>query len=76
MHPIDEDFNKLKSILERASAWLLGSPEEQAKKEASSRNFSSLEEYKQKSGKRFRRTKDELAMGLSPEEAFFSRYLK
>jgi len=38
--------------------------------------YPSLEEYKQITGKRFRRSKEEIAQNLSPEEAFLERQNK
>ena len=44
--------------------------EEYYSKEAPSSLYESAEEYKEKTGKRFRRTKDQMARGLTVEESF------
>tara|TARA_Y100000310_G_scaffold159275_1_gene158830 strand:- start:1098 stop:1334 length:237 start_codon:yes stop_codon:yes gene_type:complete len=76
MSELDKRFSMLKAIVDKAFARLFGcdSPSEVADGRASGR-YASLEEYKRKSNKRFRRTRDELDRGLSAEEAFAERNL-
>ena len=74
MSDLEKRFSMLKTLIDRAFSTLFGSEATSEKREAKVEGeYSSLEDYKRRTGKRFRRTSSEIDRGLSPEEAFAER---
>ena len=67
---IEAKYGLLTKIIERAKKFLSGTTPEPPRRY---RKYSSVEDYTRKTGKRFRRTKAEMAAGLSAEEALAKR---
>jgi len=79
MSLIEARFSALKIRVEKALARLNGQVEVLCDEEPASDPgpmYSSLDEYRQATGKRFRRSKEEIANNLSPEDAFLGRQEK
>tara|TARA_R100000152_G_C6781999_1_gene217927 strand:+ start:5586 stop:5813 length:228 start_codon:yes stop_codon:yes gene_type:complete len=67
-------FDFFTSLIDQAFNKAFGKDELIEEPETQDLPYSSIEEYTQQTGKRFRLTKEEKTLGLTREEAFYLRF--